>query len=439
MKRNTLEKLIFWMKNEHSKPLWLSGAPEVGKTYLALEFAKMFYEGYFYMNVKSDALFRREIKNYMAEEPESFSGVLMKYYELPSDWLGKFLFILDDFADDTKLCEDIQKVLMKNNELDRGRALILISVKNPSEAFKSFVETVQLFPMEFDEYLSANGSEWYVEVIRGHFWNKKKVPGIVHKEMLNLFQDYLKTGGMPEAVSDYMTTGRFDNVPVIQRKINQLMNSVIVQNDENLITKSLQLMQTYPEQLLKSNKKFQYNKIRKGITHNMYSDALDALVELNIVNKLERGDILPLEGTEGEYAIHKHANQFRLYSADFGLLNATLNAELPTNLTYDEEFDDEINPYGQLLLENYLLQHMMQEGKDVCFWESASIASIDFVEKNEDGIIPYEVRYLNNNRSKSLSVFKNNIVSPYSIRLHSGNFDENDTIKYIPYYAIFCL
>ncbi len=438
MKRNSLENLIFWMNDGHEKPIWLSGAPEVGKTYLALDFAKMFYDGYFYLNFKSDALLRKEFEGYLEREPESVSDFLKQYYKLPDDWFSKFIFIFDDF-EDLSFYEKLVKLLQKRSQKDSGKALLFISVKDADKSLDSCITKLKLFPLEFDEFLSANNSDWYTEVIRGHFQSEKKVPGIVHEELLNLFQDYLKTGGMPGVVEEYMSTGRFDNIPVLQSKINRLHRMKVAECEEGISTRALQLLDSLPLQLLKANKKFQYTKIRKGLTHNMYQPALQTLTDLNLVHMLNKGDISPKEGKTEEYAINTHPNQFRLFMTDFGLLNAILTASLPTEQLYNEEFKDEINPYGQLLLENYLLQHMKAVNKEVFFWESSSIASIDFVNVTEEGLVPFEVRYLNNNRSKSLSVFKNNVAAPYQIKLSQANFEVNGTTKSIPYYAIFCL
>lgn len=435
MKRNSLEKMIFWMKAGSQKPLYLTGAPEVGKTYMALDFAKMFYDGFFYINLHNDALIRSRLNAYFASNPDNISDFLSDIFHIPAEWLNKFLYIFDEINFDIFIKDKFANILKNRNEKDAHLSVCFISSLEPDKEYASLCEILRLYPMEFDEFLSAKGAEWYTEVIRGHFQNGKKVPSIVHKELLNLFQDYLKTGGMPSVVHEFITTGNLDNIPVIQNKINLLFKARLNEMPSELVTRAEQLLESYPEQLLKDNKKFQYTKIRKGTTHAMYSDSLNLISDMHLVNKLDRGEIEPLEDNRITY----HPNQFRLYSADFGLLNAIITSRLPIEQLYDEVFDDEINPLGQLLLENYFLCHEKDREKEIFFWESGSVSGMDFVRKTEEGIIPIEIRYLENNRSKSLSVFKSKIKVPYSIKISSSNFDTSGNVKNYPYYSIFCL
>lgn len=57
MKRNALEYLEQWKKNDDRKPMILKGARQVGKTWLMKEFGKKCYKNYVYFNFdEEDAL-----------------------------------------------------------------------------------------------------------------------------------------------------------------------------------------------------------------------------------------------------------------------------------------------------------------------------------------------------------------------------------------------
>ena len=64
-----------------------------------------------------------------------------------------------------------------------------------------------LYPLSFEELLMNMGKHGFFEAIRGHFDTMNSMPLILHDEIMNLFIDYLHTGGMPEAVSVYLTAG----------------------------------------------------------------------------------------------------------------------------------------------------------------------------------------------------------------------------------------
>ena len=58
--------------------------------------------------------------------------------------------------------------------------------------------------LQFDEFLTAIGKDWYVEVITAHYKNRKKLPDIVHYELLSTFDEYLWIGGMPDVMNEYL-------------------------------------------------------------------------------------------------------------------------------------------------------------------------------------------------------------------------------------------
>lgn len=61
MYRNVEENLKKWEKSVTKKPLVISGARQVGKTYSILKFAKENYKSYLYVNFERDL----DIKNFM--------------------------------------------------------------------------------------------------------------------------------------------------------------------------------------------------------------------------------------------------------------------------------------------------------------------------------------------------------------------------------------
>ena len=67
------------------------------------------------------------------------------------------------------------------------------------------------------------------------------------------------------------------------------------------------------------------------------------------------------------------------------------------------------------------------------------MAKIDFILPKEDKIIPVELFTDTNTRSKSTSVLKKIIDFPYSIKISEKNFDYSNNVKYVPYYAVFCI
>ena len=95
------------------------------------------------------------------------------------------------------------------------------------------------------------------------------------------------------------------------------------------------------------------------------------------------------------------------------------------------------NTFLGSIAENYVAQALATKGYDLYYWESKSIAEVDFVLQIEDQIIPIEVKAGIHTRSKSLSVFTQKYEVAYSIRISAKNFGFENNIKSVPLYAVY--
>lgn len=425
MKRNAINRLIAWKENKNKKPLWISGIKGVGKTYLALDFAKSFFDGNLYVNFETVSAARLLLQKACTSVDNDYNIIelLCDYYQIPKEYVGNLLFILDEVGECKEAVTMVEELIRAGSNIP---ILILSSEVVAHE--KDLFEELLLYPMEFDEYLVAVGNEWYSEVIKGHYQTNRKVPDIVHNELLNTFEDYLLVGGMPAAVNDFISMEGVQNVSDVHLGLYRtLVDRAMKKNNESEALKTLQIFQVMPEQLLKENKKFQYRLIRKGATYALYKDAINDLVENKYLYKCRKNTY-----ETKEVVVEEDSLQFKLYLPDVGILN--------TLLMKNELVDMVSNPLIQkTILENYMMQSLTARGFCPNFWESNSLAKIDFIIQTPDGIVPIETKLNDNSRNKSVSVFKTSHEIPYSIRISSKNFEFTNHVKNIPYYAIFCL
>lgn len=434
MNRKLFNKIITWDKEENQKPLLLTGAPGTGKTYLALELAKSFHSSYLYLNPRNDYKLRSSLVELSIQEQPDINDFLNRTYQIPKEWLNEFLVILDDSDYYAAIISLIEKLIIQPLNFK----FIIISTQQPSKILADNTDVLKISPLQFDEYLKAIGSEWYTEIIQAHYQTKKKIPEIVHKEMLNLFRDYLRIGGMPAAINEFLHTESFDNIPTIHRNLFDLYHSEFTRYSESSIVRLKQLISSVPEQLLKENKNYRYNLIRKGATHNLYHSELRYLTELHLVNKIERANI---KNDNGKLHMEMHANQFRLYPNDSGLLYSLIlsttqelsdeTEEESTNTSHDKLF--------QLLSEAYLLQTLSQKNITTAYWESSSMAKLDFIGEFDSCIMPIEIKYYENKRSKSLHAFRQKYPVESYIKFSMQNFETNKQYTICPIYSLFCL
>ncbi|WP_312100318.1 DUF4143 domain-containing protein [Lachnoclostridium sp.] len=446
MKRNAIKKLITWKEQSSRKSMWITGIKSVGKTFLALDFAKSFYEGNLYVNFETNAavcnLFQKAA--YSIENELNIIELLYQYYEIPLELSGNLLIILDEITFCKEAMEALNHYLMNvtsvpgtpvtgtkvsETKVTGNNVPILVLSSEFIEVDDKFFDSFTLYPMEFDEFLVASGDEWYAEVIKGHYQTNRKIPEIVHKELLTIFEDYLLVGGMPAAVSDYITMENTNNVAEIHQRIYlSLLASAKEKHSESDALKLSQVCSVMVEQLLKENKKFQYRLIRKGATYAHYKDVIQYLVTNSLVYKCSKGTYDKTEGI----TISPEALQFKLYVADVGILNTLIRK----NSLY---LDNQNEMIEKTILDNYIMQSLIARGYLPNFWESNSQAKIDFLIQNSDGVIPLEIKTNENTRSKSVSIFRTAHDIPYSIKISNRNYEYSNQVKHLPYYAMFCL
>ena len=149
------------------------------------------------------------------------------------------------------------KHLVADNRYDYIETGSLVSIKKnvkdimlPSEE-----HSIEMFPMDFEEFLWALGDEVLMPFIKSNF--EKKTPmGAFHRRALDYFRQYMIVGGMPQAVQTYVDTHDFDKVDEKKRDILSIYRNDIRKYADNQETKVASIFEEIPGQLQKHEKKF---------------------------------------------------------------------------------------------------------------------------------------------------------------------------------------
>jgi predicted AAA+ superfamily ATPase len=357
---------------------------------------------------------------------------LLNYLGIEKDSLPESkLLILDEFDFNT----DSLRTLTLFEASQTFPHIIVISSKPVQMNWKEKFECKLIHPLEFDEFLLATGNEWYIEAIINHYETNKKIPEIVHKELLALHHLYLRIGGMPGVINEYLGISSVVNVSEQHNQISSAYHDYIIKNNmESDALKMNQVFDSISLQLIKENKKFQYKLIRKGTTYAMYKDAIQRLIDQNYIlqsNKLSNEQLQGMQGIVSEDSDRAESNlNFKLYLPDTGLLFTKMIEE--KGIRFNQQMENAI-------LENFVAQSLHSKGYRLAFWESDSLAKIEFIFQKDNELLPIELHSNNNTRSKNISVLKLRCDFPYAIKISSKNFEYTNQIKYVPYYAVFCL
>ena len=428
MERKIYQKLKAWKDAGAKKPLLLIGARQIGKTYTTLEFCKKEFTKYFAFNL----LDRADIVSLFAENLNT------------QEKINKLELIVGEkidfentaiFFDEVQESEPLISALKYFAESETSYKIICagsllgVKLRRFGSSFPvGKVEMLDMFPMDFEEYMRAHGEAGLAEEIRNCFIDMSCMSAPLHKKCLIRFREYLCVGGMPEAVADIVIKQgdilSFDSniLENIYRSYLSDMHRYIISPLE--ASRIDAVYHSIPAQLGNQSRKFQYSKIRQGARGRSYESALEWLVASGMVYRCVSSPIpeAPLKGYAEE-------GQFKLFLNDPGILRSLLG------LRSSEVMLDGNYKYKGILTESYVAGQFVNAGLPLYYWRCENMAEVDFLLDTPDGIAPVEVKSGEKKRSASMDVY-NRKFSPKSIyRISANNFGKTGNIISIPLYA----
>jgi predicted AAA+ superfamily ATPase len=432
MERKIYSELLDWKARGAKKPLILMGARQVGKTYIIEEFLSREFPKHLTFNLfdRSDicAIFSEKIQT-----SEKIHKLELLHGE-KIDFENTAVFF-----DEVQHSEDIIASLKYfadsniNYKIICAGSLLGVKINRFSKSFPvGKVEMLYMYPMDFEEYLWANGEHELSGEIRLCFEKNKNMSEPLHEKCLYRYRSYLCAGGMPEAAADLISKDndvlRFNGKILSDIRIAYLadMTKYVISKAES--AKIEAVYNSIPSQLGNKSGKFQYSEVQKGARSRDYSGALHWLVSSGMIHRCDAVSVpnMPLKG-------YVRDGFFKLFLNDTGLLCNLLVIRL-SEIMLDTDFY-----YKGIITENYTASQLVAAGIPLFYWQGENTQDIDFLIDTEQGIVPVEVKSGKNKASASLESFRKNHNCAYALKIRKGNFGFTNKIRNIPLYAVFCL
>ncbi len=430
MKRKIESQLLAWKdKGKKRLPLIINGARQVGKTYLLRKFGEEHFQNVVYVNLETNY----SVASYFGDNisPEK----LLRYLEVSTGEkiiAGETLIIFDEIQSCERALTSLKYFCEETPEFHIAAAgsLLGVAINRSRYSFPvGKVETLTLYPFDFEEYLWARGRELLSEEIRRAYETMEALPEALHQEAVELYREYLIVGGMPACINAFLNQKSFLDVSLVQNGI--LDNYIADMAKYSSNTESVKIRACYnsiPAQLAKENKKFQYKVVQKGGTAAIFGASIEWLNLAGVILKCQR-----LNEAFEPISVYADLSAFKIYMADIGLL------VMKSGISAQTVLSGEGNLFMGAVTENYVAQQLAAKGYPLYYWQSKSTAELDFVLQKENQIIGIEVKKGEHVRSRSLSVFVDSYKPAYTIRFSLKNFGERDGLKSIPLYAVFCI
>ena len=451
MKRKIYDKLLEWKKNHKGDTaLLIEGARRIGKSYIVEEFARKEYESYILVDFSKVNPQVMEFFNLYLDDLDMLFMSLELYFRrklTPRQTKGEEARSLVIF-DEVQFCPRARaaiKHLVADRRYDYIETGSLISIKKnvkdimlPSEE-----HAIEMFPMDFEEFLWAMGDEMLMPYIRMRF-DKRLPMEAFHRRAMDYFRQYLIVGGMPQAVLKYVETRDFEKVDEVKRDILALYRNDIHKYPDNQETKVAAIFEELPGQLQKHEKKFVLSALQSEARMRDYSQAFFWLSDAKIINCCYNSTA-PSIGLK----LNEERTTLKCYMGDTGLLishafdeRGIVSADLYRKLMFDKL---EVNE--GMLVENIVAQMLRATGHKLYFFSNSSRTSaedrmeIDFliakpITTSRHNISPIEVksgqRYTLNSLRKCIAKYGSQLSTPYV--LHDKDMKIEDGIVYMPLY-----
>lgn len=417
--------------------LLIEGARRVGKTTLAIEFAKKEYKSYIYINFTELDNDLEDILKDLANRDMFFARLAIHFgVEL---FLHETLIIFDEVQAYPKARQAIKFLVAdgRYHFLETG-SLISINqnVKNiviPSEEMK-----IELLPLDYEEFLIANN---YNAISSLKDFIKKKIPlgEASNRKLQRDFRVYMAVGGMPQAVDAYLKTKDFASVDKIKREIIDLYKTDFRKIDAS--GRISKIFDYIPSFLTSSSRRFILSKALDkerlfDKDKEMLFDLLDSKTVLASYNVSDPS--LSLKNTASLYS-------YKLYLFDTGLF---------VTLLFNDETRDYKDIYAKLLAnrldvnlgylyENVVAQILNSLNKSLYYHTfkekgSKNYYEIDFLTAYKGKLVPIEVKGGDPKNHKSLDLF----IKKYHSRIYESlivtikDLKVENEISFVPYYLL---
>lgn len=450
MKRKIYDNLLNWKNNAaDSTAILIDGARRVGKSYIVEKFAKNEYKSYIMIDFNRASKDVKELFDKYLDDLDMFFMYLSQYYN--KKLYPKESLIIFDEVQLYPRARSAIKFLVADGRYHYIETGSLMSIKKHVKdiVIPSEERHIKMYPMDFEEFLWANGNTELMDLIKYCYENKKPMGQIMHRKAMDYFRQYLIIGGMPRAVLEYVNTRDFDKVDAIKRDILDLYRNDISKHASGYEYKASSLFDEIPSQLSKKEKKFKLSSIKKEARFREYEDAIFWLVDSMIIN--------PCYNTT-EPSIGLKLNMTRMtmkcYMADTGLLisHAFDEENIAKEELYKKILFDKLEINNGMIIENVVAQMLVATGHKLYFYSNPSNKDvnskmeIDFlISKSKvtsrHNICPIEVKSNKNYTLTSLRkcINKYNEQIDISYVIHPKDLKIEDNIVYIPLYMTCCL
>ena len=433
MLRRKIEQTLYnYYQNPNNKILVINGARQIGKSYIIRETASQIFQNYIEINLKDDH-----------DSQQLFSYVRNKedFYLQVSALFGEKLGTIENtiiFLDEIQVYPHMLSMLKQLKLDNRYRyiasgSLLGITLRHTFIPMGS-IDEINMYPLDFEEFLWANGvGEDVIGYLKNCFINRIQVNEGIHNTILRRFREYLISGGLPEAVNEFVINKNVETTRSIQTLIHNYYKDDATQYDEDNNLRVRRIYDSLPSYMMNKVKRIRLNSIsNKGKAESkQYEDDFDYLLNsgCTIGVKAVADPKFPLIESSAK-------NLLKLYFNDVGILS---NVLYRNNILPLLNFDEGVN-LGSIY-ETACAMELLAHGHELYYFDAKKTGEVDFLINDYDNltILPIEIK--SGNDQYNFRAIPKLVKEPYNLKKgyifgNKNIIEEKDNLITFPIYMI---
>ncbi len=422
--------------SDSDRLLVIDGARQIGKSYIIRYVGQRMFPNYIEINMEEDKLGNRIFAEARTTK-EFYLALSVIAGDKMKDRKSTLVFIDEIQAYDHLFT--LVKFLMQEARFTyiASGSQLGIALKNTQSIPVGSLDMAHMFPMDFEEFLYANGvGSELIEAMRDNFNKNTALSEALHENMLDFFKKYLLVGGLPQAVDKYVKERNVVEFRNIQREVHSMyaIDASKYEQEHNRRLKIRRIFEMVPSNLENKKKRLVIKDIenKSWKRSNDYSDEFEYLVSAGVV--LEAKAIskpsYPLLENSGK-------NLMKLYLNDVGMLSGIFYRNNILAIMSDMKSINLGSVY-----ETVVAQELRAHGYDLYYYDNKKNGEVDFLIDDPDNLsnIPIEVKSgkdytVHSALDKFLSVDEYGVRRAYVLSNERDVYVKNG-ITYIPIYYI---
>lgn len=428
LERRIKQEIRDFLDSDRKEALMVTGARQVGKTYIIRECAKEIYKNIVEINFVEN---QQAVK--LFENITGSKDILLRLSALTDVPMipGETLIFFDEVQECPEIVTAI-KFLVEDGQYRYilSGSLLGVELKDIRSVPVGYLSILEMYPLDFREFCEANRvSQTVMDKLKECFEKKQPVDELIHEKMMELFRLYLIVGGMPAVVDAYIRTNNLKEVLRIQQGIVQLYYKDIAKYDKDNKLYLDEIFSLIPSELNHKNKRFIMKDLNENFRFSRYENSFIWLKEAGVALP-----VYCVQEPEIPLLLSKSTNLFKLFLSDVGLLASMYVDGLQLKILSREK---DIN-FGAIY-ENVAAQELKAHGFELYYFNSKKQGELDFVIEYQGNVLPLEIKsgkaYTRHNALDNVLKDERYAI-PQALVFCNENISTVDKIVYLPIYMI---